>query len=73
MDSRYCSSVSPTHLEDSKVLTASETRKKSTYGVNPIFEFLFARLSKYVSETESHAILNRIQDDTLLVTLFSPY
>jgi len=68
MDSRFsdCSSVSPTHLEDSKVLTASETRKKSTYGVNlqlPIFEFLFARLSKYVSETESHAILNGIQDE----------
>ena len=65
MDSRFsdCSSVSPTHLEDSKVLTASETRKISTYGVNPIFEFLFARLSKYVSETESHAILNGIQDE----------
>ena len=65
MDSRFsdCSSVSPTHLEDSKVLTASETRKKSTYGQLPIFEFLFARLSKYVSETESHAILNGIQDE----------
>ena len=68
MDSRFsdCSSVSPTHLEGSKVLTASETRKKSTYGVNlqlPIFEFLFARLSKHVSKTESHAILNGIQEE----------
>ena len=65
MDSRFadCSSVSPTHLEDSKVLTASETRKKSTNLQLPIFEFLFARLSKYVSETESHAILNGIQDE----------
>ena len=29
----------------------------------PIFEFLFARLSKHVSKTESHAILNGIQEE----------
>ena len=46
----------------SKVLT-SETRKQCLGQLLPSSKFLFAHLSKYVSETESHAILNGIRSD----------